>query len=301
MRSVLGLMVVTVAAFGLVLGCDHLGLEDEINGNGTADAEPLEGEGELELRYVHWDCAIAKTYTAQVLLEEIGYDVEVTAGDAEQMWSDVAEQEADAFVAGWLRYTHGSFYDDFADDVDDLGAVFEGTRIGLMVPTYVTIDSIEELNDHTDEFDGKIIGIESGAGIMSATEQALDEYGLEDFTLDEGSDQAMQTALAEAYDDQEWIVVTGWTPHPMEAQYDLKYLEDPEGLYGPKENIHAVARENLDHDMPAAHQFLTNMYWEISELAELMSWNAHAKHGDAYENATEWVEQNRDVVDAWVH
>jgi glycine betaine/proline transport system substrate-binding protein len=58
-----------------------------------------------------------------------------------------------------------------------LGEAFSGTT-GLVVPAYVTINSIEELNANKDKFKGEIIGI-GGAGIHANTVKAIDLYGLD--------------------------------------------------------------------------------------------------------------------------
>jgi len=279
----MAVLLVTTLGVGTVVGA------------GQEEVEP----DAVELLYVEWECAIAKTHTAQVVLEEMGYDVQLTAVDAGPMWSGIAAQDADGFVCAWLPGTHGSYYEQTEGEVEHLSPVLEGARIGLMVPTYVDIDSIEELNDYADRFDNEIVGIEPGAGIMEATDLALEEYDL-DFSLIESSDAAMQSALAERYDQEEWVVVTGWTPHPKEARHDLKYLEDPQEVYGGEEYIGAVVRHGLAEDMPEVYEFLDNMYWEVEELAELMGWNADQEYGDEYDNAQEWVDQNRDVVEEWL-
>lgn len=82
-----------------------------------------------------------------------------------------------------------------------------------------------------------ITGIDAGAGIMAATEKAIEEYGLEDYTLQTSSSAAMTAALAAAYEREEAIVVTGWTPHWKFAKYDLKYLEDPKGIFGDRKSV----------------------------------------------------------------
>ena len=57
----------------------------------------------------------------------------------------LASGEADAMVAAWLPATHAAYYEKYKDDFDDLGPNLEGAKIGLVVPSYVTIDSIEEI------------------------------------------------------------------------------------------------------------------------------------------------------------
>ena len=71
-----------------------------------------------------------------------------------------------------------------------------------------------------DKFQGRIIGIEPGAGLMSASEEAIKEYGLSEYTLMDGSSATMTAALAEAIANEEWVIVTGWTPHWKFAAWD---------------------------------------------------------------------------------
>ena len=51
--------------------------------------------------------------------------------------------------------------------------------MGLVVPSYVTIRSIEELNEHKEKFRNEIIGIDVGAGLMNETERVIREYPVE--------------------------------------------------------------------------------------------------------------------------
>ncbi|MCG5497890.1 glycine betaine ABC transporter substrate-binding protein [Ectothiorhodospira variabilis] len=254
-------------------------------------------KGRINIPYVEWADAVASTNVMRVVLEEAGYDVRTTSVSAAAMWQSVASGDQDAFVAAWLPTTHASYVEELGDRVDDLGPNLEGTRIGLMVPTYVEIDSIDELNDHAGQFGRQIIGIDPGAGIMSTTEKAVEEYDL-NLRLVEGSDATMTGVLSNAIRTNDWVVVTGWTPHWKEGRWDLKYLEDPKGVYGGEEAIHTVVRTGLKEDMPEAYAILNNFNWTADQVADLMVMNEEG--GDPYENAKEWVEQNRDIVDAWL-
>ncbi|WP_219565350.1 glycine betaine ABC transporter substrate-binding protein [Streptococcus macedonicus] len=62
------------------------------------------------------------------------------------MFQAVASGQADFSVAPWLPLTHQSFYERYGDQIDDLGANLNGARNGFVVPSYVEIDSIEDLN-----------------------------------------------------------------------------------------------------------------------------------------------------------
>ncbi|WP_200182543.1 glycine betaine ABC transporter substrate-binding protein [Ectothiorhodospira mobilis] len=263
----------------------------------TASTAMAQDKGVVEIPYVEWADAIASTNVMRVVLEEAGYEVETTSVSAAAMWQSVASGDQDAFVAAWLPSTHEAYLAEVEDQVVDLGPNLEGTRIGLMVPEYVEIDSISELNANAARFDGEIIGIDPGAGIMSTTEDAVEAYDLE-LELVEGSDATMTAALGNAIRQNEWIVVTGWTPHWMEGRWDLKYLEDPKGVYGGEEGINTVVRQGLKEDMPEAYAILDNFHWTTDQVAELMVMNQEG--GDPYENAKRWVEENRDIVETWL-
>ncbi len=229
----------------------------------------------------------------------MGYEVKLTAVDAGVMWKSIAESDADGMVAAWLPGTHGHYLEKIKDEVVNLGPNLEGTRIGLVVPSYVTIDSIEELNEHADKFNGEITGIGPDAGIYKKTNEAIEEYGLTNFKQTQGTDATMTGTLADAIKNDEWVVVTGWTPHWKFAKFDLKYLEDPKNIYGGEEFIGTIVRKGLKEDMPEVYKFLDNFKWEPKDMAQVMIWNQE-EGSDPYENAKRWIEENSDKVDRWM-
>lgn len=257
------------------------------------------GKGDVTLLYVEWAGEIAATYVAQVVLEEMGYRVTSTPVSAAAMWQGMANGDGDGMLSAWLPATHAEYLAQTQDRVELLEPVLHGARIGLLVPTYVEIDTVAELNEHAARFNGEIVGIDPGAGLMAATERAIEVYGLDNMRLIEGSDAAMTSALGAAVDNDEWVVVTGWTPHWKEAAWDLKYLEDPELVFGDEEYVAAVARAGLAEDMPEVYQFLNNFYWTPAQLGEVLMWNEEPG-ADPYETAKRWVAANRSIVDSWI-
>ncbi|WP_458415016.1 glycine betaine ABC transporter substrate-binding protein [Schinkia sp. CFF1] len=145
--------------------------------------------------------------------------------------------------------------------------------------------------------DYKIIGIDPGAGIMKATNQAIEDYGLEDWKLVEGSGAAMTATLKKAYDDQKPIIITGWTPHWMFAQFDLKYLDDPKGVYGEKENINTITRKGLKEDSPEAYKLLNQFHWTSDDMSAVMVMIEDGMKEE--EAASKWVEENTEKIAQW--
>ena len=167
---------------------------------------------------------------------------------------------------------------------------------------YVAITSSAETNtgdEHVgNQVDYKIVGIEPGAGIMSVTGEALKEYGLKNWTIQEGSSAAMVAELEKAYANQEPIILTGWTPHWKFQKYDLKYLEDPKGVYGESENINTLVRKGLKEEVPGAEHILNQFYWTPADMEEVM---VDMEEGLSPEEAAiKWIESNLDKVDQWL-
>ena len=265
----------------------------------VAGCGDIVGEDELELGMVAWACAEAQTYVSKAVLEdELGYSVNVTTLEPAAVYSATAEGDLDLYIAAWLPVTHADYMDQYGDVLTEHNANFEGARIGLVVPEYVDINSIEELNDHAAEFGGQITGIDAGAGIMRASEDALDAYGMDDMELLESSDIAMTAALDDAIGANEWIVVTGWTPHWKFAEYDLKFLDDPQGIYGEEEYIAAVSRPGLTETRVDVAYFLDNFFMTDDQLGDVMG--RIADDEEPIDAARAWVEENPDVVSEWI-
>lgn len=292
----------------------------------VATALPTWGEQEkekpkdnvLDLAYVEWSTEIASAHLIQAVLQEkMGVSCRLHPMEADKMWYLVAQGEMDATVAAWLPQTHGHYYEQYKDRVENLGPNLEGARIGLVVPNvsvgrqtmgtglrnkpYVTVDSVAELNDYANRFQGKIIGIDPKAGVMKRTRDAMREYGLNKFRLVSGSEISMTAELSNAIRKQRWIVVTGWIPHWMFGRWELKFLKDPKNVYGGEEHIATVVRQGLKADMPKVHGFLDRFYWTPPQIDQLMVWIEDDKGAYPYEKAMRWIRYNPDKVDSWLN
>jgi len=253
-----------------------------------------------DLAYVNWAEGVAYTNLAKVILEDkLGYEVTITAADVAPAYTSVAQGDKDAFMETWLPVLHKDYVEQYKDRVVDLGHVYEGTQSGWVVPTYVTIDSISELPEHADRFDGEITGIDAGAGVMKTSEEVLDMYGLEDFRLVSSSGPAMTAALKKAVDAEEWIVVTGWRPHWMFGRWDLKFLEqDPDKVVWKEGNIHIMGRLGLEEDKPELAQFLRNYFFTDEQLSDLMLAMREGEDQEAI--ARTWMNEHPELVESWL-
>lgn len=290
-----------IAGLALTLFAAGCGSNNDNNGKRDAsndgDLSPEAGES-IELVYVEWDTEIASTHVIGKVLEDLGYDVTYTPIDNAVMWQSIATGEADAMVAAWLPATHGALYEEYKDQIVDLGENLRGAKIGLVVPAYMEIDSIADLPNVADELGSTITAIEPGAGVVQAAEKSLEVYDLDGWEVAPSSSGAMATALGDAIMNEEAIVVTGWSPHWKFSAYDLKYLEDPQGAFGGEEIIATMVRKGLEEDLPYAYQILDSFHWSEEDMNSVM---LEIQNGARPENAAAaWVEANQDKVAKWI-
>ncbi|SEQ58969.1 glycine betaine/proline transport system substrate-binding protein [Granulicatella balaenopterae] len=257
----------------------------------------LKTKDRVKLGYVEWDSEIASTYVMKNILEDQGYRVVVTPLDNAIMWNAVRNGDIDATLSAWLPNTHKEQYKDYKDQVVDLGASLTGARVGLVVPAYMDVNSISDLTTQANQ---TITGVESGAGVVSATEQVLKDYpNLADWQLVPSSSGAMVTALGKAIENGQDIIITGWSPHWMFAKYDLKYLQDPKESYGEQEEIRTITRKNLKTDLPEVNHILDNFNWTIEDMEELMLRISEGQDPNIV--AREWVNTHQKQVQSWIN
>ncbi|WP_342388192.1 glycine betaine ABC transporter substrate-binding protein [Salinicoccus bachuensis] len=288
------LLVLTLVLSVVLAACGGTEETETSEEGGTEDNGNL-GEESLTLSYVEWDSEIASTYVIQKVLEDAGYSVEITPLDNAIMWQSVATGESDGMVSAWLPLTHGDLYDEYEEQFEDLGANLEGAKIGMVVPQDFPVDSIADLSDEAGQ---TVTGIEPGAGVVQAAENAVEEYdNLEGWEVQTSSSGAMATELGQAMENGEEIVVTGWSPHWKFQVHDLKYLDDPEGIFGEEEHINTIVRQGLGEDSPHAYDILDNFSWTTEDMEAVM---LDIEEGASPEEAaTTWVEENQDMVSEW--
>ena len=251
---------------------------------------------EITLAYVEWDSEVASTNVLAEVLKTKGYEVNLIPLDNAVTWKAIADGNADASVSAWLPTTHQARYEQYKNQIEDLGANLVGTSLGFAVPSYMNISSIDELTSQANQ---TIIGIEPGAGIMSSSENALNSYSnLNDWSLTSSSTGAMVTSLEQALKNKEDIVVTAWKPHWMFAKYDLVLLEDSQGIFGKSEEIHTIVRQGLKEDQAEAFNIIDKFFWEPEDMQSVML--AIAEGQSPSQAAKDWIELNPDKVEGWL-
>lgn len=271
--------------------------ESDDDGNAEGTEQTNGNKGTIHFGVNNWADYIAVANMWKVLLEEQGYEVELHQLEKGPKWAGLAQGDLDIAAQVWLPAIDDPYYSEYKDQVELKEIWYEDVGMGLAVPAYVDIDSLEQLNEYVDAFDGRIVGIDAGASVMQLTEEAIEQYGL-DYELTESSEPAMLSELEKAYENEEPIIVTLWNPHWVFAEYDLKYLDDPKLVYGEGDDSYYATRVGFEDDYPEVVQWMNNWKMDDDAIGELMSLGLEL--GDPLEAAKQWIEENRELVDEWM-
>lgn len=267
----------------------------ETVGNGNTDSK------DMSLAVFNgWDEGVAASELWKAILDEKGYDVELEYADVAPVFSGLSTGDYDLTLDVWLPDTHQSYLDEYGDDIVDIGAWNEESKLTIAVNEDAPIDSLADLADNAELFDNRIVGIEPGAGLTKATtERVIPAYGLEDIEYVTSSTAAMLTELTSATDAGENIVVTLWEPHWAYTDLPIKNLEDPEGTLDSVESLHAYAKTDFEKEFPQASEWIGNYTMDLEQLYSLEKAMFVDYDGQDFGPVVEkWMSENRDYVDS---
>lgn len=283
MKNLLKFSLVVVMLFSTALiGCSS-GEED--------NAEKPET---IVIGVTPWTSTLIPSHIVNILLGDMGYDVKLQNADAGVVYTGLAQGSINVYMDAWLPDTHKSYMDEYGKDIDDVSVSYYDGDLGWVVPTYVDIDTIEEIKGNEDLFDGKVIGIDTGAGMTTTSIEMIDKYDL-DLDYITSSEAAMLAQATKDIANEKPILFLGWHPHSMFAMWDLKILTDAENTFKTQE-IHVLASTDLKERAPEAYEFLSNWSIDVEEIEEMILKLESNPRLKAEEVAQEWIDNNQDKV-----
>ncbi|MBU8908909.1 glycine betaine ABC transporter substrate-binding protein [Desertibacillus haloalkaliphilus] len=270
----------------LLIGCGT----EETSGNDT-DSETEKGT--ITVGVTPWSSTVPPTNIAKLLLEDLGYTVELQSADAGAVYTGMSRGDIDVFMDAWLPDMHGHFMERYGDDIDQTALSYPDGELGWVVPSYVEgIDSIDDLKGNEEMFDGKVYGIEEGGGMTITSREMIEELGF-DLEYVSSSEAGMLSQAMREIGQEEPVLFLGWRPHTMFVNWDIKVLEGQEE-YFPTSEIHVLTNINFQDTAPAAYEFLSNWSMPVEEIEKMI---AEIEDGaDEVEVAREWIENNQQHV-----
>lgn len=259
----------------------------------------------IDFGYVQWPGVTIKTHVAAKVAEYLGYKTKMTAAPETIIFKSLESEELDIFLGNWLPSMEVSF-----NEYKEKGVV-ENVRVNLedvvyrtAVPEYVYeagVRSLADLNEYAEKFDSKIYGIEPGNNGNVIVSNAIDNntYNLGEWTLQASSTAGMLSSVKRAYNNEDWIAFNGWKPHYMNVMFDLKYLDDPEGIWGESDSVYTTVRSGFQDENPNFYKFL-EQFTVTAPIQNMWIDEYQNKDRDPEEVAEEWIANNLDIVNQWV-
>lgn len=267
----------------------------------AADQPPLTADGvenaTITFGMPAWTSTEAPTAIAEQILEEAGYNVEKTLLAQPAIFQGMQAKQIDFFMDAWLPYTEQALWREYQDDLQKVATSYENVPLGWVVPAYVEEETIGDLEGKADKFDGQIVTIGAGAGIVDLSEQVMadEDYDLDGYQLAYTSEAAMMGVIRDKMPNEEPFIITGWRPHSMFSQYDLKFLEDTEGHFK-YDNVYVLSYQGIEDKYPRAYDIMSRWSINVADLEAMMA--AYENDNVSFEDsAAAWIKDNRERVD----
>lgn len=269
---------------------------------GMAGSAMAQSDSPVKIGWAAWsDAEFVTKLAAKLIEDELGQKVELMQTDVAPLYQGASRGDIDFMMMAWLPETHADYFKRVEDKVDTLGTVYDGAKLGWVVPQYIPeseISSIEDLkkDEVREKLGGEVQGIDPGAGLTRLSEKAIKDYDL-DYKLQISSEAGMLTTVDRNMRSEKWFVATAWSPHWMFGKYKLRYIDDPKTSLGEAEHVDILARKGFKEDNPKVAEFLSRMKLPIPELEAAM----FDAQETSYEKAVEkYIADHPDRVKSWL-
>ncbi|MEP3686534.1 MAG: choline ABC transporter substrate-binding protein [Sulfitobacter dubius] len=263
---------------------------------------------EVTFSDVGWTDITATTAAASVVLDALGYDTETKILAVPVTYTSMAAGDIDVFLGNWMPTMEGDIAKYREEgSVDTVRANLEGAKYTLAVNKAAADMGIETFADiaaNADALEDKIYGIEPGNDGNRLIQSMIDDnaFDLGEFEVVESSEQGMLAQVERATRKEEPVVFLGWEPHPMNANFDLTYLEGGDDFFGPDlggATVYTNTRAGFVEECPNLGKFLNNLEFTLAMENEIMG--AILDDGEKPEEAAAaWIKANSDVLSTWL-
>ncbi|MCR9256586.1 MAG: choline ABC transporter substrate-binding protein [Alphaproteobacteria bacterium] len=257
---------------------------------------------------VGWTDITATTAATTLVLEALGYDTDIKVLSVPVTYTSLAQGDIDVFLGNWMPTMEADIapYRE-AGTVDTVRMNLDGAKYTLATNKAgadLGITSFADIAKHADALDSTIYGIEPGndGNRLILDMIAQDAFGLKGFEVAESSEQGMLAQVSRADRRGEPVIFLGWEPHPMNANFDLTYLEGGDDWFGPNlggAQVMTNTRAGYVAKCPNVGQFLKNLEFSLAMENEIMGAILNDNE-DPQDAAKAWLAANPAVLGPWL-
>ncbi|SFA95227.1 glycine betaine/proline transport system substrate-binding protein [Poseidonocella pacifica] len=257
---------------------------------------------------VGWTDITATTAATTVLLDALGYETDVKVLSVPVTYKSMADGDIDVFLGNWMPTMEADIapYRE-AGTVETVRTNLEGAKYTLATNAAgaaLGITNFADIAAHIEALDETIYGIEPGNDGNRLIMDMISEnaFDLEGFEVKESSEQGMLAQVDRLSRRDEPIVFLGWEPHPMNANFELTYLEGGDDWFGPDlggATVHTNTRAGYVEECPNVGALLGNLQFSLAMENEIMG--SILNDGEDPEDAARtWMTANPDMVLGWL-
>ncbi|MFD0917273.1 choline ABC transporter substrate-binding protein [Pseudahrensia aquimaris] len=257
---------------------------------------------------VGWTDITATTAATTNVLQALGYETDIKVLSVPVTYVSLAKGDVDVFLGNWMPTMEGDIAK-YRDEgtVDTVRENLEGAKYTLAVNKKAMdmgIKTFADIAQHKDHLEGKIYGIEPGNDGNRIIQDMIDKdaFGLKGFEVVESSEAGMLAQVARAAKRDEPIIFLGWEPHPMNANFEMGYLEGGDDFFGPNlggATVYTNTTAGYTEKCSNVGALLKNLKFSLAMENEIMG----AILNDGTEPpaaALAWMKKNPDTVMSWV-
>ncbi len=262
----------------------------------------------ITLADVGWTDVTVTTAVAATLTEALGYEPEVKLLALPVTLAGLASGDVDVFLGVWLPSMEADIRP-YLDDgrIADLRRNLSGAKYTLATNApgaALGISGFSDIAAHAKALGGKIYAIEPGndGNRLILDMIKADAFGLKDFQVAESSEQGMLAQVDRATRRKEPVIFLGWAPHPMNAKYEMTYLEGGDEWFGPDlggAEVRTVTRKGYAEACPNLAKLFGNLEFSLEMENALMGAVLDDK-AEPRAAAKAWIAANRDAAAGWL-
>ena len=249
-----------------------------------------------------WTDIGATNGVATTLLKAMGYETQIYLLGVPVGFESLKNGEIDAFMGNWMP-AQSAFMDKYKDNIDIIRTNLEGVKFTLAVPKYVFdagVKDFADLSKFSQEFRQRIYGIDAGAPANQKLQSMIDsnDFNLKDWKVVESGEQAMLSQVARTVKRDNFIVFLAWEPHPMNVNFDLKYLSGGDKYFGPNyggATIRTLTRKGYANECPNVAKLLSNLEFGLTMENEIIGSSEKPEQA-----AASWIKAHPEVLDKWL-
>lgn len=258
---------------------------------------------------VGWTDITSTTATASIILDAIGYTPKTQLLSVPVTFTSMKNGNVDVFLGNWMP-AQASIIKPYLKEgsIERLkDANLEGAKYTLATTKKAYdagLKSFQDIAKFRDQLDGKIYGIEPGNDGNHLVQKMIDsdQFGLKGFDLVESSEQGMLAQVKRKSSRGKFIVFLGWEPHPMNTNYDMKYLSGGDDIFGPNfggATVYTNVRKGYTEQCPNVGKFLTNLKFSLDMENKIMGGILNDNE-QPKKAATAWLKANTDTAEKWL-